>query len=542
MPGDAQTLRDYWSGHGHAGPSHGAERDAIAWGTTGDFDRCVALVTEHGKMTPDQAKGYCNLRHHDALGEWPAQHAAREKGKAVSPVLTPVDADPVGAFLRVQAALKAAGSQESRVPVGSATGGQFTTGSDGPAKKQPNPFAGGKQPGWAAGPGGKPRGGKPGKPGKKTGPGRKPPKAPSGKTNSTKQHAEHVAHLRHEVTQLNGELTSLEAQKKKLSTTGVRSFGTKPTVKPAAKPATSTSSSTTTTRTGSSVTGSSASSRPGSSPSSASSSRAAQLAAVNARIASVRAQLASVRQQLQAATSTGKATDPDLTKAEPHRYRHGWIKIGEDIRGKDLSKGDTFQYAGKESTHRVVSDPKSDGLGGHTFDAVRVRDDGSEGPKLEHHPSATSSLNRVAPADPKLVADRLASSRDPRSMSRDLTSDQLAAADSELSQRAATLGKPGQVARHHRAVKDEIARRGATKSVRNPRDTPSGRFRTFQGELNEARQALAEGRVSDVIELLGSARALAQTDQERLVLGQLQQSVARVQHVQPDIVKESTLW
>src|SRR5580692_13036113 len=79
----ADTLRDYWSGHGHAGPSHGAERDAIAWGTPGDFDRCVAQVTVHGKMTPDQAKGYCNLRHHDALGIWPAQHAKEERGKSV---------------------------------------------------------------------------------------------------------------------------------------------------------------------------------------------------------------------------------------------------------------------------------------------------------------------------------------------------------------------------------------------------------------------------------------------------------------------------
>jgi len=73
--GNAQTLRDYWSGHGHAGPSHGAERDAIAWGTPGDFDRCVAMVTTHAKMSPEQAKGYCAERHHDALGIWPATHA-----------------------------------------------------------------------------------------------------------------------------------------------------------------------------------------------------------------------------------------------------------------------------------------------------------------------------------------------------------------------------------------------------------------------------------------------------------------------------------
>jgi SPP1 gp7 family putative phage head morphogenesis protein len=73
--GSAQTLRDYWSGHGHSGPSHGAFEHAIAWGTPGDFDRCVAMVTEHAKMSPDHAKGYCNLRHHDALGIYPATHA-----------------------------------------------------------------------------------------------------------------------------------------------------------------------------------------------------------------------------------------------------------------------------------------------------------------------------------------------------------------------------------------------------------------------------------------------------------------------------------
>jgi hypothetical protein len=32
-------------------------------------------------MTPDQAKGYCNLRHHEALGYYPAQHARMERGK-----------------------------------------------------------------------------------------------------------------------------------------------------------------------------------------------------------------------------------------------------------------------------------------------------------------------------------------------------------------------------------------------------------------------------------------------------------------------------
>jgi hypothetical protein len=72
---------------------------------------------------------------------------------------------------------------------------------------------------------------------------------------------------------------------------------------------------------------------------------------------------------------------------------------------------------------------------------------------------------------------------------------------------------------------------------RNPRDTGSGQFRTFQGELAEAKQALAEGRMSDVVELLGSARALAQTDQQRMSLGELQGAIGRTQHIQPEITK-----
>src|SRR5262249_33618070 len=129
--GSAQTLRDYWSGHGHAGPSHGAERDAIGWGTPGDFARCVAQVTAHGRMTEEQAKGYCNLRHHDALGYYPATHA-RMEGKGVD-LLT-----------------KAAnGTDQGREPAGKPTGGEFTNGNDGPSKKKPkpNPYARGKGPG-----------------------------------------------------------------------------------------------------------------------------------------------------------------------------------------------------------------------------------------------------------------------------------------------------------------------------------------------------------------------------------------------------------
>lgn len=73
--GNAETLRRYWA--------HGEGAAKIGWGTPGDFNRCVTLVTEH--MGIEDARGYCNLRHHDALGFWPAEHAAME-GKSMPEV------------------------------------------------------------------------------------------------------------------------------------------------------------------------------------------------------------------------------------------------------------------------------------------------------------------------------------------------------------------------------------------------------------------------------------------------------------------------
>jgi hypothetical protein len=70
-PGDvkaAERLRHYWA--------HGEGAAKVGWGTPGDFDRCVEHV---GKYMRDP-KGYCNLRHHEALGYYPATHAAMERG------------------------------------------------------------------------------------------------------------------------------------------------------------------------------------------------------------------------------------------------------------------------------------------------------------------------------------------------------------------------------------------------------------------------------------------------------------------------------
>jgi HK97 family phage prohead protease len=65
-PGGTERLHEYWV--------HGKGAAKIAWGTPGDFSRCVA---ELGKYIHDP-QGYCNLAHHAALGYYPATHAKME--------------------------------------------------------------------------------------------------------------------------------------------------------------------------------------------------------------------------------------------------------------------------------------------------------------------------------------------------------------------------------------------------------------------------------------------------------------------------------
>lgn len=65
--GNAEALRR-WYVHGE-----GAAR--IRWGEPGDFDRCVRIA---GRFIRDP-EGYCNERHHEALGIYPATHARLER-------------------------------------------------------------------------------------------------------------------------------------------------------------------------------------------------------------------------------------------------------------------------------------------------------------------------------------------------------------------------------------------------------------------------------------------------------------------------------
>jgi DNA-binding ferritin-like protein/2'-5' RNA ligase len=61
-PAAAERLRIYWA--------HGEGAAKIKWGVPGDWKRCVHHLE---KFMGVRAKGYCTLRHHDALGVYPGQ-------------------------------------------------------------------------------------------------------------------------------------------------------------------------------------------------------------------------------------------------------------------------------------------------------------------------------------------------------------------------------------------------------------------------------------------------------------------------------------
>jgi hypothetical protein len=66
--GGAENLRRWYQ--------HSA---GIPWGTPGDWAKCVAIASKH--MRPDQARGYCQLRHMEATGEPAGPGAHGGKGK-----------------------------------------------------------------------------------------------------------------------------------------------------------------------------------------------------------------------------------------------------------------------------------------------------------------------------------------------------------------------------------------------------------------------------------------------------------------------------
>ena len=71
--GNAETLRRYWT------KGEGAAK--IRWGTPGDWKRCVGHLSKYMGV---RAKGYCQLRHRDALGMYTATHAKKDRAKNLS--------------------------------------------------------------------------------------------------------------------------------------------------------------------------------------------------------------------------------------------------------------------------------------------------------------------------------------------------------------------------------------------------------------------------------------------------------------------------
>jgi hypothetical protein len=66
--GNAEKLRRYWT--------RGKGALKIRWGQPGDWKRCVRYLS---KYLGPRSKGYCQLRHKEALGIYTATHAKRHK-------------------------------------------------------------------------------------------------------------------------------------------------------------------------------------------------------------------------------------------------------------------------------------------------------------------------------------------------------------------------------------------------------------------------------------------------------------------------------
>jgi hypothetical protein len=84
--GNAERLRLYWT--------RGKGAAKIRWGQPGDWSRCVRYLA---KYLGPRAKGYCQLRHKDALGFYTATHAKRDRARnnAVEELMMETPFDPL---------------------------------------------------------------------------------------------------------------------------------------------------------------------------------------------------------------------------------------------------------------------------------------------------------------------------------------------------------------------------------------------------------------------------------------------------------------
>ena len=69
-PGDTERLMEWWA--------HGPGAARIQWGVPGDFDRCVAELSEH--VSPTIVKGLCSNLHVRATGARPGHAPGEQAG------------------------------------------------------------------------------------------------------------------------------------------------------------------------------------------------------------------------------------------------------------------------------------------------------------------------------------------------------------------------------------------------------------------------------------------------------------------------------
>lgn len=149
-----------------------------------------------------------------------------------------------------------------------------------------------------------------------------------------------------------------------------------------------------------------------------------------------------VHQFHQCADPGNKAAQPDAVKVGPKGYIHGWIFVGAPGVGATVhhpqhGAGTVTGHDGKHTTVRFHGGKE------HSFEtrAASGGDGGHFAPR---------------PTPPGARADELARGT---AKPKDLTDDELRAADTEFARRAELLGKPGQLSRTHRAVRDELEAR-----------------------------------------------------------------------------------
>jgi hypothetical protein len=191
--------------------------------------------------------------------------------------------------------------------------------------------------------------------------------------------------------------------------------------------------------------------------------------------------------------AVGKDSEPDLEKAGPHGYVHGWIYVGvgKDEAAEDKAEkvtdnvlahrgGSASSVAGhKEAArlHRQAANASS------SDEAIAYHKQMAQLHRAVAHGNLTnaqakSKARRIRTGSKAKpvghAADKLnmiSTMKERRSLARSLSDKELEKTDEEFQRRAKALGKDGQVSRSHQAIRDEIEGRRGSKRGSSIRDS-----------------------------------------------------------------------